>query len=82
MAAEMRLVSGRVNKRLGIHSTTSRRRSPPVGERPPRASRERRRGVGASKRGDRMSDRSLWLEEWCPTCRVAPGARCRAVDKS
>ena len=55
---------------------------PPVGERPPRASRERRRGVGASKRGDRMSDRSLWLEEWCPTCRVAPGARCRAVDKS
>lgn len=29
-----------------------------------------------------MSDRSLWLEEWCPTCRVAPGARCRAVDKS
>jgi hypothetical protein len=24
-----------------------------------------------------MSDRALWLEEWCPTCRVAPGARCR-----
>lgn len=26
----MRLVSGRVIKRLGIHSTTSRRRSPPL----------------------------------------------------
>ena len=24
-----------------------------------------------------MSDRALWLEEWCPTCRVAPTARCR-----
>jgi hypothetical protein len=24
-----------------------------------------------------VSDRALWLEEWCPTCRVAPGARCR-----
>ena len=24
-----------------------------------------------------MSDRALWLEEWCPTCRVAPGSRCR-----
>jgi hypothetical protein len=24
-----------------------------------------------------MSDRSLWLDEWCPTCRAAPGARCR-----
>ena len=24
-----------------------------------------------------MSDRALWLEEWCPTCRAAPGARCR-----
>ena len=24
-----------------------------------------------------MSDRASWLEEWCPTCRVAPGARCR-----
>ena len=24
-----------------------------------------------------MSDRALWLEEWCPTCHVAPGARCR-----
>ena len=24
-----------------------------------------------------MSDRALWLEEWCPTCRVAPAARCR-----
>jgi hypothetical protein len=24
-----------------------------------------------------MSDRALWLEEWCPACRVAPGARCR-----
>ena len=25
-----------------------------------------------------MSDRTLWLAEWCPTCRTAPGARCRA----
>lgn len=24
-----------------------------------------------------MSDRALWLEEWCPTCRAAPGTRCR-----
>jgi hypothetical protein len=24
-----------------------------------------------------MSDRASWLEEWCPTCRVAPGGRCR-----
>jgi hypothetical protein len=24
-----------------------------------------------------MTDRALWLEEWCPTCRVMPGARCR-----
>ena len=24
-----------------------------------------------------ISDRASWLEEWCPTCRVAPGARCR-----
>lgn len=24
-----------------------------------------------------MSDRALWLEESCPTCRAAPGARCR-----
>jgi hypothetical protein len=24
-----------------------------------------------------MSDRALWREEWCPTCRAAPGARCR-----
>jgi hypothetical protein len=24
-----------------------------------------------------MSDRASWLEECCPTCRVAPGARCR-----
>jgi hypothetical protein len=24
-----------------------------------------------------MSDRSLWLEEWCPCCRAAPGSRCR-----
>ena len=24
-----------------------------------------------------MSDRALWLEEWCPTCRVAPAAPCR-----
>jgi hypothetical protein len=24
-----------------------------------------------------VSDRALWLEEWCPTCRVAPGSRCR-----
>jgi hypothetical protein len=24
-----------------------------------------------------MSDRALWLEEWCPTCRAAPGLRCR-----
>jgi hypothetical protein len=24
-----------------------------------------------------VSDRALWLEQWCPTCRVAPGARCR-----
>lgn len=25
-----------------------------------------------------MSDRALWLEEWCPTCRAAPGKRCRS----
>jgi hypothetical protein len=25
-----------------------------------------------------MSGRALWLEEWCPTCRAAPGARGRA----
>jgi hypothetical protein len=24
-----------------------------------------------------MRDRALWLDEWCPTCRVAPDARCR-----
>jgi hypothetical protein len=24
-----------------------------------------------------VSDRALRLEEWCPTCRVMPGARCR-----
>jgi hypothetical protein len=24
-----------------------------------------------------VSDRALWLEEWCPTCRVAPGSRCQ-----
>ncbi len=24
-----------------------------------------------------MSDRRAWLEEWCPYCRAAPGARCR-----
>ena len=24
-----------------------------------------------------MSDRSLWLEEWCPECRASPGTRCR-----
>jgi hypothetical protein len=24
-----------------------------------------------------VTDRALWLEEWCPTCRVAPGLRCR-----
>jgi hypothetical protein len=24
-----------------------------------------------------MSDRALWLDEWCPTCRAAPDARCR-----
>lgn len=24
-----------------------------------------------------MSDRALWLDEWCPPCRAAPGARCR-----
>ncbi len=23
-----------------------------------------------------MSDRQAWLEEWCPECRAAPGARC------
>ena len=23
-----------------------------------------------------MSDRLAWLEEWCPECRMAPGARC------
>jgi len=25
-----------------------------------------------------MSDRASWLEEWCPTCRAAPGIRCRS----
>jgi hypothetical protein len=24
-----------------------------------------------------MSDRALWLEEWCPTCHAAPASRCR-----
>ena len=24
-----------------------------------------------------MSERSIWLEHWCPTCHAAPGARCR-----
>lgn len=24
-----------------------------------------------------IGDRALWLDEWCPTCRVMPGARCR-----
>lgn len=24
-----------------------------------------------------MSDRAAWLEEWCPSCRAAPGTRCR-----
>jgi len=24
-----------------------------------------------------MSDRAAWLEQWCPGCRAAPGARCR-----
>ena len=24
-----------------------------------------------------MRDRALWLDEWCPTCRAAPDARCR-----
>lgn len=24
-----------------------------------------------------MSDRVAWLEQWCPECRAAPGARCR-----
>jgi hypothetical protein len=24
-----------------------------------------------------MSDRAAWLEEWCPHCYAAPGARCR-----
>ena len=23
-----------------------------------------------------MSDRAAWLEQWCPECRAAPGARC------
>ncbi len=27
--------------------------------------------------GHVVSDRALWLDEWCPTCRVAPGSRCR-----
>ena len=24
-----------------------------------------------------MSDRQIWLEEWCPECRASPGTRCR-----
>jgi hypothetical protein len=24
-----------------------------------------------------VSERSIWLEHWCPTCHAAPGARCR-----
>lgn len=28
-----------------------------------------------------MSDRALWLDEWCPTCR-APGGRCRVCYMS
>jgi hypothetical protein len=24
-----------------------------------------------------ISHRAVWLDEWCPTCRSAPGARCR-----
>jgi hypothetical protein len=30
-----------------------------------------------STRDNGMSDRALWLDEWCPTCRVTPGSRCR-----
>ena len=26
-----------------------------------------------------MSDRALWLAEWCPTCAASAGARCRAL---
>ena len=32
--------------------------------------------AGASTTGRVVSDRALWLEEWCPTCRAAPGTRC------
>lgn len=32
---------------------------------------------GAPNGGDIVSDRALRLHEWCPTCRAAPGARCR-----
>ena len=34
-------------------------------------------GALALQKGDTMSDRALWLEEWCPTCRAAPDVRCR-----
>ena len=37
---------------------------------------------GSSALGSRyiqMSDRAIWLAEWCPTCRAAPGARCRSA---
>lgn len=27
-----------------------------------------------------MSDRRAWLDEWCPDCRAAPGARCRHLS--
>jgi len=29
-----------------------------------------------------MSDRALWLEEWCPECWASPGSRCRRTRSS
>jgi hypothetical protein len=29
-----------------------------------------------------VSDRRAWLEEWCPTCWAAPGARCKRTTWS
>jgi len=34
-------------------------------------------GSGPAGRWVRVSDRCAWLDQWCPGCGVAPGARCR-----
>jgi len=37
-------------------------------------------GAGHGQSVGLVADRRLWLEETCPTCRAAPGARCRDPD--